>query len=328
MLHRPWWILLFLIGSRSLLSAASAAAGEPTLDFAPPKLSIKGTIGKDAFAGSFHVRTGGQKVENLRFLAGDLTTADGKRIAASQYQLTPLSFPSIEPFDGKAVNVNINGVTNPGTYSGTIEALFTGHDPRKKLTITMEVVAISKTDLEVVGDASVGSIRATRRLLPWGDHLSALASFSLRIKGDSPGKLTQITVIGPSKPAVDVIPIPPIATVIQPEPGKAMSLEPGIWHTFNVQVNTSELSAGHYAGTIEVTPEGGDPRAVALDVSVRDGWFFPLLVLLIGVGFSVLITWMVTTGSARMKALSDIDQLRVVLERGDGLPEASPGKSD
>jgi hypothetical protein len=329
MIHVIRWTLFILMGSWSLLSGAPAPPGEPRLAFDTPKLSIKGTIGKDAFAGSFHVRTGGQEVKELRFLTGDLTAADGKRIAASQYQLTPLNFPSIEKFDGKAVNVSVNGVTAPGTYSGTIEALFTGHDPGQKVTITLEVVAVARTDLEVAGDASVGAIRATRRLLPWGDDRSAPASFSLRNKGDSPGKLAQITVLGPSRPAVDVTPIPPNAVVIQPapEPGKTMALEAGLWSTFNVQVNTSELAAGHYAGVIEVMPDGGEPRAVALDVQVRDGWFFPLLVLLVGVGFSWLITWMLTTGGARMKALGDVDQLRAVLQRGDGLPADLPGEA-
>jgi hypothetical protein len=72
-----------------------------------------------------------------------------------------------------------------------------------------------------------------------------------------------------------------------------------------------------------VTPDEGDEKTVTLDLKVRDGWLCPLLVLLVGVLGSWLISWMATTGTARLRALTDIDLLKPRLAAGVGLPADS-----
>lgn len=312
------WIPGALLLAALLLPVSDTAAqAESPLTFSVDILELQGVIGEDTFAVSFHLLTNTDEVSGVKLLPSDLINEDGKVIAASQYQISPTSISSIPPNNGELVNVTVSNVPASGTYSGTIEVLFDERDPKTRLTLEIRLIATSKTDLKLASDSSLVAIEGKSGLL-WWNRRSNPVSFSLRQEADSVGKISQITVIGPPESITDADPIPPSTVIISPD----LPLEIGSkrWETFTVQIDTSDLKPGHYAGTIVVTPETGDEKTVTLVVKLRDDWPVPLVVLLLGVSFSVLISWWATTGSARMQSLNAIDAMRAQVEASALLP--------
>lgn len=139
----------------------------PALRFSVDKLQMKGVIGEDTFTATFHLLSATQEVKNVKLLASDLVAASGVRITGSQYQLSPNAFTTIPANNGETVTVSINQVPATGTYSGTIEVLYTGSDSQHPLLLNIEVQARAKATLELAKDSAQVNISAARPLLPY-----------------------------------------------------------------------------------------------------------------------------------------------------------------
>jgi hypothetical protein len=319
--HRRWIVIPILCTLLILAAQPIVAQGEDDeipLSFSVQTLQIDGRFSEDAFTASFHLRTGEQEVTDIVLLPGDLVNSDGEDIVAGQYQVSPISISSILAHHGALVNVTLNNIPAPGTYEGSIEVLFAGRDPDVQLTLPIRVVATAKPNIELGAGSAQVAIKATRRLVPWGDALTEPVSFHIRQTVDAPVTIAQIEVMDPPDTNADAIPIPQSAIIITPD--TPLDINAKTWQAFEIQIDMADLPAGHYGGTVIVSPQGGDDTTITVDVQLKDNWLAPLAFLAAGVALSFVVSFMTTTGAARLTALRDIDALRARLDAKTGLP--------
>lgn len=306
-------LLFFLL---SLCTTAPVAANE-TLRFSTDSVQMKGMLSEKPWSARITLLTGAAKVENIKLFPSDLIDANGQRVPANGYQITPLSIATLDANSGELVTLSISDVPGAGSYEGTITVLYTGADPESPLTLAIQLVAEAdpNAQLELEPNAAKIVIKETRRSF-LQSSLTAATTFHLR---QTANMSTSIVSIAPMRPAADgTLSIPTGALIVKPDlPWK---LEPSVWQPITVQTDLALLPAGRYGGLLVISPEHGADQQVAIDLQVRDAWYWAFFVLFIGVGLSAVISYMTATGSARLTALRSIDSLRSQLDIGAMLP--------
>jgi hypothetical protein len=290
------------------------------LIFSVESIKIQGQVETDVLAAGFHLLSGAEEVTDIELLPSPLVSEEGKTIAVGQYQVSPTTITALPANSGQLVTINVTQVAAAGTYNGTIEVMYAGRDPAERMVLPIQLVAIAKTELELAPDSSLVTVEA-RLGLPWDRKSTGPDVFHVRQTVDAPATIVQVALIGPPAAVSDAKRLPADAVTILPAP--PLEVKPKLWQTFDVQVDTSELGPGHYAATIVVASEDADEEQVTLDVKLRDHWLWAVAVLGIGVFFSWVISYMATTGAARLQALQTLDNLRARQRAKAGLASDS-----
>ena len=302
-------------------------AGAPTLSVA--RLRMSGATGRDKLTASFYVLAGREGIKDLQILPGDLAAGDGPMIAANNYQVAPATVATLDPGQAVLVSVTAGPAPASGTYRGSIHLVARGLDPAARLELPVELTATAKTTLELAPHPSPLSVRITRSIRPrWlgGAPAAEPAEFSLRQKADGPGR-ARVALTGPldaGGPDAHGLPVGAVAIIPRTaQPPKAgdgpgaegYDLPPGLWTTFRVVTTAADLKPGTYRGAVELSGDWDTVQTIPLEVTVRDSWVLPLLVLLTGFLLSFMVTYMATTGSALLQTYDRIDALRQRLAR-------------
>ncbi|MFI5453906.1 MAG: hypothetical protein ACHRXM_00485 [Isosphaerales bacterium] len=302
--------------------ATPPPAAEPP-SFSVAKLQMSGATGQDKSSASFYVLAGKDAIRGLHLLPGDLAVKDGPVIAANNYQVSPVMVATLEAGQAVLVTVTAGPAPASGTYQGAIRLLYQGIKPNARLELPVELKATAKTALELAPHPSPLVVRVTRSFLPrlGGKAGAESAQFSVRQKADGHGRV-RVALTGPldgggtnahglPEGAVAVLPRTPPG----PEVGAEFDLPPGLWTSFQVVLKSADLEPGTYRGAVELSGDWNSVQTLPLEVTVRDSWGLPLLVLLVGFSLSFVVTYMATTGSALLQTFRRIDSLQERLAR-------------
>jgi hypothetical protein len=304
--------------------AAAAPAPAPAAQQSAPlaasveKLQIQAEIaanGATGLSASFLLLSGAEEVRDVRILAPDLVAADGRRIASSQYTVSPATIALIAPQSAELVNVTVSTAA-PGAFLGALQVFYTSTTGAGRLSLPIEFTARALPELELAPGSAQLALAAD--VPAWGlGRAPEPVVFALKQKAQSEATLRPVVVLGPPATIADARPLP--ASAVTLSPSGPVAVQPGAWQTFTVAVDPARLPAGHYAATLVVSAEGADDLQVTLDVQLRDNWLLPLLVAAVGVALSWVIAYMAGTGTGRLDALRAVDALGRSLEDSGAL---------
>jgi hypothetical protein len=344
MLLRTGGMLVFTASALGSPADAPPVAPPPVSQppsFSVARLPMSGATARDKVSASFYVIAGKDGIRGINLLPGDLTSMEGKVIAANNYQVTPATIANLDAGQAVLVTVTVGPAAASGTYKGALRLFYQGIEPGTRLELPIEFKATAKTTLELSSPPSSLVVRVTRSFWPisMGGKASAEpAQFNVRQKADATGRV-RVALTGPmAGGGPEVLALPEGAIAVRPryataevsisasrsEPaeraGAEIDLPAGLWMTFDVALNAADLPAGTYRGAVELASDWESVQSLPLEVTVRDPWLSPLFVVLVGFCLSLLVTYMATTGSALLQAYRRIEGLQAELARPWLLP--------
>jgi len=307
-----------MINQMAIRSPSLAAAGGPVLgvDTGDTPLVIHGTLDGQttAFSGNVRLTVTGGDAQELRLLPTDLHHASDASVIIDRSDVTIPAGISLSDGQPRDVRVTVNNVTRPGDYSGELEFLLSGQVEADALVIPLELHIDARPDVKPVATSlglqvvrcqnSIDCTVATW-LLPdntvrddWAVQLDNQTLVPVDVIGAAVVMRGQRT--GDAVSASDV-------TVAVPH-----TLPAGQIETINLTIHRNRLSADHYRGILRFKLEGSDdPLTINVDLDVRDGPLWPLLVILFGIIVGRLLKGMETReAQTQIKLLPRFYQLR------------------
>jgi hypothetical protein len=241
-----------------------------------------------SFSGNVRITVTGGGTTDLRLLATDLTHNEDSTYDIDRTNISipgGTSFTENQPRD---VRVTVNNVTRPGVYEGDLLFYLAEHENPEEdgRVVPLELhidAAPSVTPVEasrsiqVVRCYTAADCLIARLLLPasvvddeWAIQLDnktvqpvQVTDFAVLMDGDNTHQVlrsTQVSADVPIEmPASDVT-------------------------TIDLEIDRVSLPSDRYQGSLRFGLEGADtPVSVTVDLSVRDGPFWPLVVTLLGI---------------------------------------------
>jgi hypothetical protein len=285
-------LLVYLLSGLilSLGLAGLARAAGPTLSVDPDDtpLVIRGTLAEKSatFSGNVRLTATGGDAETLQLLPSDLphTTAPGVVIDRSQVAIPAgISLSDGQPRD---VTVTVSNVKRPGTYSGEVKFLLPGQAEAEALVIPLELQVDAQPSVVPV-EASL-AVQVTRCQAFFDCALAAWLLPASMLREQWPVQLNNQTPV-PVEVTEGMVLLRGDRTGRTPGTNE-VSLD--VPHTLpanqieavNLAVRRSDLSPDRYQGLLRFTLAGADtPAEVKIDLDVRDGPFWPLVVILLGI---------------------------------------------
>jgi len=285
-----WLIIVVATLSLALWIPDRVIAEEPVLTVAPgdSPLVIRGTLDGQttAFSGNVRLTVTISDVTELRFLPSDVHHAGDTTVAIDRSNVTIPAGMGLSNGQPRDVRVTVNNVTRPGDYSGELKFLLPGQTEDKALVIKLMMHIDAKPKVQPVQpNMSFQVVRCQTPidcaiatwLLPdsvvredWTVHLDnqTLAA----------AEITDATVVMRGDKTGNAVP-PGDINLGVPHILPASKVEP-----ISLTIHRNRLSPDRYQGTLRFKLKGtDDPVTVNVDLNVRDGPVWPLLVVLMGI---------------------------------------------
>ena len=103
------------------------------------------------------------------------------------------------------------------------------------------------------------------------------------------------------------------------------SVQPKQPLTFPVEFDFNKISSGEYSGQLLVVYDNGE-LSVPVIVRLKDHWFFPLLVLLLGVGLGIGVSAYRNDGMPRDEIIVQVGRIRTQMQADPELAQSFQGK--
>ena len=304
-------VLLLLL----LLPLSAHAQTLTVIEPGDKKLSIKGSIGDDnSFTGNVGVllegATGTTQIK-LTIYPYALTMANGTGTDSIRPTITPAEL-MLTPNAPATFQVKVNGVKQPGEYTGKISLTLAGQAQSAAVIVDVTVSA---------------SVRPSLALLAENDRLQANL---VNCKYDCP--LAKLLLTGAAfqyktelnfeKPVGAPLNISNVTIAVKGDQtkfqvdDKQLSLAPAQsdgsrkYLTLPVTISKDQLPADHYSGNMYLTIDGQtNALKVPVDFNVRSAPLLPIIILLAGILLGRLFKFMQDKGNAIADALETINRL-------------------
>ncbi|MGB7846364.1 MAG: hypothetical protein WBL63_12170 [Candidatus Acidiferrum sp.] len=292
--------------------AAVCGAQDPQIQPVPAdqkEVVVSGRPGNDATLIGRITLLSSKAAPELLFRPSDLHREGGTE-TVSRSQIQPVTSGKLTLLENTPLDFDfkVAGLKLPGVYTGSIDFLLPSHgiSPAVHLNLKVRVEETPKLSLRSQGikiqivNCSLLRCVLGRRLLPNAlidDHSLTLDNgSSLPFKIDGAASATGDVNHHNTDDALDLR----VPAEIPPKPIVTLSL----------QIKNGQLPADHYLGDIQLRVPGKDePLKIPLEINVKNGPEFPLLVLLIGILFGRLIKYMKDKGTPQSDLLLQLFRL-------------------
>jgi hypothetical protein len=290
-------------------------SGQIRLD--PPALTITGTLGNGPLSGSLRLLPD-ETLGDVTLIPTDLVdaTGDGGQrdpIPASAVTLLPATeFVTLTAGSLTQVLVQVAPPTVAGTYTGTLLFHWTRPQPGQR-AVPLSVVARTRPALAFQGATQLAAsgVRGgmitrhitLRETTPQGTRLTGLRAIpqDLHTADGEALAANRIHVALPSD-----------------------TIAGGQLVTAAVTIDLHHLAPGAYSGEVLFTSDTGIPLVLPVAVNVRDIWFWPAVVAVIGVGVGLYLSTYQHKGKARDGLTLRVVAVREAMRADDG-PQAGFG---
>ncbi|MCX6033181.1 MAG: hypothetical protein NT169_28340 [Chloroflexi bacterium] len=272
-----------------LVIAAQAAGPILTVDPADMPLRINGVLDgqTNSFSGNVRLTVTGGDADQVHFLASDLrhATKPESMIDRSSVTTVPalISLSDGQPSD---VKVTIGNVKRAGDYTGTLHFLLPGQPLTEARTIPLELHVGVKPDIEpVVADQAFQVARCDwpldcflAKILLSGSATRDVWHVQLDNQASQPATVTSaLAVMHSNRTAATVTSSQVMIGPIKELPANQVSTVP-------VSIKPDSLLPDRYQGKLRFTVAGLDePVTINSTLDVRDGPFWALVVILLGI---------------------------------------------
>jgi hypothetical protein len=294
-----------------LISAGTSGATEVRVLPGDTPVKIRGRIGDET---TFVKRFGLMApvvIPELIFRSTDLLRTDGKeQIGRQQVALTGTAKVNLAANTPKDVEIKVTGIKLPGTYMGTINFLQPGQGLKAFVTIPIEVTAEGVPKLtqrkgseavriQLFDCAGLGCWFA--RLIQPGAFSStypltfdnaSLEAFEMVATVNATGDVTHgslenvLTVRSPVQ-----VPVQPVFTL-------------------PIGIQSPKPLPDHYVGDVQLRMAvDAPPLKIPLEMNVRTGPIFPIIILLLGILLGRLLKYMKDKGTPQSDLLLNLNQL-------------------
>lgn len=135
--------------------------------------------------------------------------------------------------------------------------------------------------------------------------------------------ITDLQVITLDLNRADSTTIVPTSAIRLTLPNK--SVQPKQPLTFPVEFDFNKIRSGEYSGQLLVVYDNGE-LSVPVIVRLKDHWFFPLLVLLLGVGLGIGVSAYRNDGMPRDEIIVQVGRIRTQMQADPELAQSFQGK--
>lgn len=135
--------------------------------------------------------------------------------------------------------------------------------------------------------------------------------------------ITDLQVITLDLNRADSTTIVPTSAIRLTLPNK--SVQPKQPLTFSVEFDFNKIRSGEYSGQLLVVYDNGE-LSVPVIVRLKDHWFFPLLVLLLGVGLGIGVSAYRNDGMPRDEIIVQVGRIRTQMQAEPQLAQSFQGK--
>ena len=280
---------IVLVGLALLLAAGPALAQEPTLhvDPADSPLVIRGVFEGQPASFSGNVRlTASADAAELRLLASDLRHSADASVSIDRANVSIPAGTTLTKGQPRDVRVTVANVSRPGVYAGQLKLLLPGQTEAQALVIPLELRIEAKPKVQPVQAALTFQVaRCANTFSCW------LA------RGLLPASVTRdVWPIALENQTLAPVDVTDAAIVMRGEKTGA-ALGPGdiilsVPHTLpankveliDLMIRRDRLPSDKYTGTLRFKLAGSDqPATVNVDLNVRDGPGWAILVALFGI---------------------------------------------
>ena len=285
-----WVMIVVALFSLALWIPGQATAEEPVLTVAPGDnpLVIRGTLDGQttAFGGNVRLTVTVSDVTELRFLPSDAHHVSDTSVVIDRSNVTVPSGISLSKGQPRDVRVTVNNVTRPGDYTGQLKFLLPGQAEDKALVIQLEMHIDAKPKVQpVLANMTFQVVRCQAPidcavatwLLPdsivredWTVHLDNQTLASVEV--------TDATVVMRGDKTGNAV-SPGDLTLGVPHILPASKVEP-----ISLTIHRNRMPPDRYQGTLRFKVKSSDdPVTVNVDLNVRDGPLWPVLIVLAGI---------------------------------------------
>ncbi len=135
--------------------------------------------------------------------------------------------------------------------------------------------------------------------------------------------ITDLQVITLDLNRADSTTIVPTSAIRLTLPNK--SVQPKQPLTFSVEFDFNKIRSGEYSGQLLVVYDNGE-LSVPVIVRLKDHWFFPLLVLLLGVGLGIGVSAYRNDGMPRDEIIVQVGRIRTQMQADPEVAQSFQGK--
>lgn len=325
-----------------LPSTARALQAEILVDKGDNPLTIQGWVGEEnSFVGNIGL-TLKDAAQNsvavkLNVYKSDLQQAGGPEKIGRQHVVVT-GDQTLTPGVPTTYQVQVTGVRVPGEYGGTIELLLPGQPRESAVIVKVLVVASVRPALTLLTEADRLQANVVncgfdcglaRLLLPMSNlqdklelrfekPLSAplvIRDWTYAVRGDQTrysltGKQLNVSPEGLTGMPSEKPKEQGAAGAQSAAAANAPLLADKKYLNLPVVISAANIPADHYVGNLYLTVEGqSSALKVPVDLNVRSGPFWPLLMLLISILLGRLFKYMQDKGKAKADALESIYRL-------------------
>lgn len=340
---RRWGLrgLLLVVLCALVASPALAQTPEPTsltaeqnpgaqLVSSETSLVFEGTTG-ESLGRTFTLKAVGGAASNVRLSASDLmeTTTD-RAMLSTLVTINPAQVPTIGVNDIQRVDVTLApGTTRAGTYKGVLSIWYTELTSATPLTLTLQVVLLSKPTLAADVNSVNQTLFAQTRSFP---YVGTATVPTRTINGEPPPVLGQLPIAliessgeDASIRGTEVLAVRSSTGLILPAGAVTVNATlpitvPGAGATtLPLVLQGRNLPAGSYTGTLRVHV-ANQPAGVQVqfNLKLKDNWLWAFLVLAASLVVGALVTWYNGRGLAALKTLRDINRRATKIEQNPG----------
>jgi len=300
------WLVCFLICGAYLWPTTLYAQNAP-VGIDPPALQVVGNIEQAPLTASLIITTS-QPVSNVRMFISDFQDAtDDNRtrdpLPASSVTLMPSSgYENLAANTFTQIILQIAAPAQAGIYTGTL-TLRWDSEPAGKLVVPLTIVARADPTLALQDPTQI-TMKATQ-----GTNVVRRVVLHEATNG-SP--LTKVQSLAQDLVAIDGAGVLAASQINVSLPSQQIA--GGGFLTATVNINLQGAPAGTYTGNLLFFAEHGAPLALPMTVNVRHGWFWPFIVMLLGVGLGVILTGYQTRGKVRDQSIIRLAALRQAIQ--------------
>jgi biopolymer transport protein ExbB/TolQ len=293
----------------------SSGAAETANIERPDKIVISGTIGKDTFQRTFEI-TSKAEITNLSFSATDLQEQGGDAwVGSRSVEIQPVSVASLKKDASASFTITIKNPTRPGGYSGHIRIRYDQLPREERVPIAVNVRTKPRLTLKDPSKIVIKTIRTSTKIP---------RDFTL-YESERLDSVEGVTVIRPNLTTEDQARA--ISQVLLKTTLSATQIPKGEYVTGTLTLqDLSNVESGKYSGKLTIHSSNADDVEIPAEVSVKDDWLLPGLVLIIGIGMGLLLNWWDTKGRKRTELVDRIQQIQQALADDNMLNQVFGGR--
>jgi hypothetical protein len=287
-------------GGRSSTKESGDTAGSTAAKCKRPSISVNGITGEDGSFGTQFTDTPQNAATAVNVVPGPLTSSKGGQpVPAAAVTATGLA-----PNTGtQTFNLGIAGISDPGRWTGSL-TLYAGGAP---CSVELIVTASAQPTLTSAQGGAATLALSDKRNWPSLWPSSAIEHVSVAVRNNSQA---DAHTCRPEKGGADrSVPCKssfsrPLVTVALYNgtdghalagvtPPKTLEIDAGDSKQIRLTLDGSKLSAGQYTGSVSVRLwNNPTPQVIPLTVNVKDGLFFPLVVIAAALLLRLLVEWL------------------------------------